>query len=218
MESTFLTLAAMDMTGKHKKKNGLTYLPWSSAWTAIKTAFPDAVCNPVKTETGCLYHTDGKTCWVETTMTIAGETQNENLAVMDHKNQAIPFDQVTSVHVNKSIKRCMVKNAALFGLDLNLWEGDDISDVVKDKRKKKDEEDAAAAEELKNVIKQISAKGSELIAAGIDKKDIRAVVQEHNDGEGNPNLIDDLETARNVLAALGEMVAPVKKSTKKETT
>ena len=215
MDNTFLTLAGLDMTAKHKKKNGLTYLPWSDAWTAIKSLFPDASCDVVKTEEGCIYHTDGKTCWVETSMTIAGETQNEILAVMDHRNQAIPLDQVTSVSANKSIKRCMAKNAALFGLDINLGSGEEISDIVKDQIRQQEESDAAEAEALKAVIKQISAKGSELIAAGIKKDEVRAVVAKYNDGEGNPNLIETMETANAVLNDLNAIVVPEAKPAKK---
>lgn len=204
--STFQALSGVDMSEKHKKKNGMTYLPWSCAWAAIKQHDPLAKCEPVKTQEGCLYHTDGKTCWVETSMTIDGETQNETLAVMDHKNQSISLEAITSTAVNKSLKRCMVKNAALFGLDLNLWEGEELSDEVKRQRKeaaKKDEEAAAA---LNAVINEISALGSKLIAAGYSKDDMYAVVGKHNKGETNPGKLPNLDVANAVKTEFEKML------------
>ncbi len=148
-KSVFATLSAIDITDKLKKKNNMSYLPWSSAWAIIKDYYPDAKYYPVKAEEGRLYHTDGKTCWVETSLTIAGETQNETLAVMDHKNQPITYDTVTSTQFSKSIKRCLVKNAALFGLGLSLWNGEELSDEAKKTRAKRQAEDAAAEAERK---------------------------------------------------------------------
>lgn len=66
MDSVFKTLSAIDITDKLKKKNNLSYLPWSSAWAIVKERYPDANYTVVKTEDGCLYHTDGKCFeWLE---------------------------------------------------------------------------------------------------------------------------------------------------------
>lgn len=217
--NTFTQLSSLDMTDKHKKKNGMLYLPWSSAWTAVKACDPLATVNPVKTDDGCLYHTDGRTCWVETTMTINGETQNETLAVMDHKNQAIPLENVTSVSVNKSLKRCMVKNAALFGLDLNLWEGEELSDEVKRQRKAQEEEEEAIAAELNELIAAVRTKGSELIAATKCKPaEVRNLVAQFNDGDGEPGNIPSAEVANAVIAAFEEKIAAAKKPAEKKST
>lgn len=144
-ESIFSILRRRDMTDKHKEKNKLTYLPWANAWAEVKSLFPSAKWDPVKSPTGVLYWTDGRTCWVETTVTIDGETQNETLAVMDYKNMAIPLEKVTMVDVEKSIRRCLTKNLALFGLDLNLWVGEEISDEAA--AEKEEEEKARKAKE-----------------------------------------------------------------------
>ena len=200
-ESTFIALSALDMTEKHKEKNGMSYLPWSCAWTAVKTHDPLAKCAPVKTPEGCLYHTDGKTCWVETSMTIDGETQNETLAVMDHRNQSIPLDSVTSTAVNKSIKRCMVKNAALFGLDLNLWEGEELSDEAKRRQEEATLQDEAEAAALAELVKRITETGSKLIAAGATRNEVYDLVKQCA-GDPNPANIRDASTANAVLTAM----------------
>lgn len=202
-KSVFETLLALDVSDHHKKKGNNTYLPWSVAWAEIKKLYPDAVCVPVKSPEGNLYHTDGKTCWVETSMTINGETQNETLAVMNHRNASIPVDEVTSTDFSRSLKRCMVKNAALFGLDLNLWNGEELSDAAKVTRAKKQEADEAAELERKKAevaLSQENAKVIELckskVAAGIDQAKLYAVVEKYTGGKKNPNAIKNIEDSQ----------------------
>lgn len=196
-KSVFATLSAIDITDKLKKKQNLSYLPWSSAWAIIKSHYPDATYRPVPDANGCLYHTDGKTCWVETSLTIAGETQNETLAVMDHRNASIPADTIQSTHFGKSLKRCLVKNAALFGLGLSLWNGEELSDEAKATRKRKQQEDAEAEKKEKAALTAENAKIIELakqkIDAGVDKDTVYAIVQKYSGGKKNPNAIQSLE-------------------------
>ena len=184
-QSVFATLSAIDITDKLKKKQNLSYLPWSSAWAIIKNHYPDATYRSLKNEVGWNYFTDGKTCWVEVELTIAGETQTEQLAVMDHRNQAIPADTVTSVAVNKSTKRALVKAAALFGLGLSLWNGEELSDEAKAEKKEK----AALAAENAKIIELAKQK----IDAGVDKDTVYAIVQKYSGGKKNPNAIQSLE-------------------------
>ena len=199
-QSVFATLSAIDITDKLKKKQNLSYLPWSSAWAIIKSHYPDATYRPVPDANGCLYHTDGKTCWVETSLTIAGETQNEQLAVMDHRNASIPADTVQSTNYMKSIKRCLVKNAALFGLGLSLWNGEELSDEAKATRKRKQQEDAEAEKKEKAALSAENAKIIELakqkIDAGVDKDTVYAIVQQYSNGKKNPNAIQSLVDSR----------------------
>ena len=194
-KNTFKDLSSIDVSEKLKKKNGLSYLPWSNAWAIIKGYDPLATYSPVKTAEGCIYHTDGKTCWVETQVTINGETQNETLAVMDNRNQSIPFDNVTSTAVGKSIKRCLVKNAALFGLGLSLWVGEELSDEVKRQRKEQQENDQKKTEELAAAIKEIASIGTDLMKIGYTREDVYAVVGKHNNGETSPGKIASLKIA-----------------------
>lgn len=199
-KGVFATLSAIDVSGKLKKKNGMSYLPWSSAWAIIKEHYPDATYEAIKTEDGCLYHTDSKTCWVETSLNIAGETQHETLAVMNHRNQSISADEVTSVDFGRSIKRCLVKNAALFGLGLSLWNGEELSDAAKQTRAKKQAEDAAAEKEKKKaeaILANANAKIIELckskIADGVAQDTLYAIVAKYTGGKKNPNAITTLE-------------------------
>lgn len=125
----FKKLNSIDVNEYTREKNGLTYLSWSKAWELAKKEFPDASfeVRHVETELGPRnYFTDGKTCWVEVSVTISGETQTESLPVMNYKNQSVGFDSVTSTDVNKAIKRCLTKCLGLFGLGLYIYNGEDI--------------------------------------------------------------------------------------------
>ena len=186
MEKTvFQTLSEIDITSKIKKKNKMDYLPWSSAWDFIKNTYPNAAYRIVKTENGCFYHNDGKTCWVETEVTIEDEIQTEVLPVLDYRNQAIGLDKVTSSDVNKSIKRCLVKNLALFGLGLSLWNGEELSDNAK---KKKADVDEALRNVQKNIINILKNKVDE----GCDKAKLFVYV-ENLIGSKNPSNVKDIE-------------------------
>ena len=210
--NVFATLSAIDITDKLKEKNKMSYLPWSSAWAILKEHFPDATYKIVKTETGCLYHTDGKTCWVETSLTINGETQNETLAVMDFKNASIPADTVQSTQFSKSIKRCLVKNAALFGLGLSLWNGEELSDTAKATRAKKRAEEDAAAEEAKRLADELAAENAKIIelaktkiAAGINNDTLYDVVKKYAGGKKNPNAIKTMEDSKKCYEEINNM-------------
>jgi ribosomal protein L34E len=120
-----------------EKKNGLTYLSWASAWGEVKKLYPDATYIIYENKDGLLYHTDGKTCWVKTGVTINGIEHIEYLPVMDYKNKSIPIDQVTSFDANKAIQRSLTKAIARHGLGLYIYAGEDLpEDFEPDKPKK----------------------------------------------------------------------------------
>ena len=199
----FKTLQALDLSDKHKTKGEkvkLTYLPWSSAWTAVKMVYPDAKFDVVRTPNGIRYWTDGRTCWVETTVTINDSTQNETLAVMNNKNEAIPLEDVTATNVDKSIKRCLVKNLALFGLDINIWEGEELSDVVKDRIE-------AEAKELSKAINDVIALGKKYIEKTGNKEMVKEVVAKHNEGNSNPNSIKELDACTAIVQEFESLIS-----------
>lgn len=204
-KSTFAVLSAVDVTDKLKKKNNMSYLPWSSAWEIVKNNFPDATYTVNKTPDGCIYHTDGKTCWVETSITINGETQTELLAVMNHRNASISADEVMSTEVNKSIKRCLVKNAALFGLGLSLWNGEELSDAAKETRKKKEKEEAVEAAALAAENAKIVALCKDKIAKGVDQASLYAVIERYTGGKKNPNAIETIDESKACYEEISKM-------------
>jgi hypothetical protein len=126
MSNYFTALNAINVNGKTEKKNGLTYLSWAWAWGEVKKLHPDAVYTIYENELGWNYHTDGKTCWVKTGVTINGIEHIEYLPVMDFRNASIHVDKVTSFDVNKAIQRSLTKAVARHGLGLYIYAGEDL--------------------------------------------------------------------------------------------
>lgn len=125
-KSVFATLNAINVNEHTEKKNGLTYLSWAWAWAKVKENYPDASYTIYENADGWNYHTDGRTCWVKTGVTIEGMEYIEDLPVMDARNRSIPADAVTSFDVNKAIQRSLTKACARHGLGLYIYAGEDL--------------------------------------------------------------------------------------------
>lgn len=128
-ENYFVTLNNINVNGKTEKKNNLTYLSWAWAWAEVKKLFPEATYTIYEDANGLFYHTDGKTCWVKTGVTVNGIEHIEYLPVMDYKNQSIPLEKVTSFDVNKAIQRSLTKAVARHGLGLYIYAGEDLPEA-----------------------------------------------------------------------------------------
>lgn len=127
----FVVLNNINVNDKTEKKNGLTYLSWAWAWGEIKKLHPNATYTIYENADGCFYHTDGKTCWVKTGVTVNGIEHIEYLPVMDYKNKSIPLNAVTSFDVNKTIQRSLTKACARHGLGLYVYAGEDLPEEEK---------------------------------------------------------------------------------------
>ena len=126
MDNYFTELYAVNVNGHTEKKNNLTYLSWAWAWGEIKKRHPDATYTVYENADGWNYHTDGRTCWVKTGVTVNGIEHIEYLPVMDYKNKSISIENVTSFDVNKAIQRSLTKACARHGLGLYIYAGEDL--------------------------------------------------------------------------------------------
>lgn len=157
-QTYFTKLNAVSVTEQTKKKLGLTYLPWASAYAEIMKVDPNAVFEiltytPKKVVDGVVvddepryYFTVGNSAIVKTRITLNRKrvqqflevqpdgssqetiTKEMWLPIMNAKNGAVPIDQITSTDWNKAIWRCFVKNIAAFGLGLHVYDGEEFSD------------------------------------------------------------------------------------------
>ena len=146
MDNYFNDLYAVNVNGHTEKKNGLTYLSWAWAWGEIKKRHPDATYTVYENADGWNYHTDGRTCWVKTGVTVNGIEHIEYLPVMDYKNKSISTENVTSFDVNKAIQRSLTKACARHGLGLYIYAGEDLP-----------EEEAAEKQDWSRNAKNIAA-------------------------------------------------------------
>lgn len=126
----FEKLAAIDCRDKIEKKGKLSYLPWAWAWDQFKRVFPDSFFTIYERPDGCIYWTDGRTCWVKTGVTLVdGDFRLEHieyLPVMDNMNRSIPLERVDSRAANDSIQRSLTKAVARHGLGLYVYAGEDV--------------------------------------------------------------------------------------------
>ena len=153
MENYFAELNALNVGDKIEKKNGLSYLSWAWAWGEVKKLHPDAQYRIYENADGWNYHTDGRTCWVKTGVTVAGIEHIEYLPVMDNRNKSILAENVTSFDVNKAIQRSLTKALARHGLGLYIYAGEDLPEEAQ----KAVKEEAKKAQETKiDEVKQAS--------------------------------------------------------------
>ena len=156
-KSVFEVLNSINVNEHTEKKNGLTYLSWAWAWAEVKKHYPDAFYTIYENKDGLNYHTDGRTCWVKTGVTIEGLEHIEYLPVMDYKNQSIGADRVTSFDVNKAIQRSLTKAVARHGLGLYIYAGEDLPETERENSNDAlgnaclDVEGAKTVDELKEV-------------------------------------------------------------------
>lgn len=126
MDNYFTELNSINVNEHVEKKNGLSYLSWAWAWGALKKIHPDATYTIHENADGWNYHTDGRTAWVKTGVTVNGIEHIEELPVMDFRNKSIPLEQITSFDVNKAIQRSLTKAVARHGLGLYIYAGEDL--------------------------------------------------------------------------------------------
>jgi len=126
MTNYFEELNRIDCKDKIEKKNGLSYLSWAFAWGELKKKHPTASYTIYENQQGWNYHTDGRTAWVKTGVSIDGLEHIEYLPVMDYRNKSIPLDSITSFDVNKTIQRSLTKAVARHGLGLYIYAGEDL--------------------------------------------------------------------------------------------
>ena len=152
--SVFETLNNINVNEKTEKKGKLTYLSWAWAWAEVKKAYPEAQYTIYENADGWNYHTDGRTAWVKTGVTIEGIEHIEYLPIMDFTNKSIPLENVTSFDVNKAIQRSLTKACARHGLGLYIFAGEDLPEEEKkeEEPKKRAVDDKAHIDALHNLM------------------------------------------------------------------
>lgn len=219
-KSIFQTLYDADVTGKVKKKNGLSYISWAAAWAEVKKRYPDATyhvytCQPepyeetitefkdgVPTVSRTVKRTpqprpwfdDGKSAWVEVGVTINGMEAKETYAIMDFKNNAVKAEQVTSTDANKAKMRALAKACAQHGLALFLYEGEDMPEGVKKER-------TGLADARKKVVSAAQA----AVKKGVDRAKIYALIAEKNNGNDSPTEIPTIALCTEIITAIKAM-------------
>lgn len=198
-DNYFNILNDIDVSGKTEEKNGLTYLSWAWAWGEVKKKFPTANYKIYERADGCIYWTDGSTCWVKTGVIINDIEHIEYLPVMDYKNKSIPLDKVTSFDVNKAIQRSLTKACARHGLGLYIYAGEDLPEAVVENKSK-----------LQSVIDNIGGLVDELLktekASRHEISDIiKNIYTVNGKKSANYKAISDIDIANKVFEELKKL-------------
>ena len=125
-KSVFETLNAINVNERTETKNKLTYLSWAWAWQIVKQNYPTSTYTIYEDNDGLFYHSDGRSAWVKTGVTIEGIEHIEYLPVFDFRNNSVPLAKLTSTDVNKTIQRSLTKAIARHGLGLYIYAGEDL--------------------------------------------------------------------------------------------
>lgn len=211
----FRKLNEINVNEHTEEKNGLTYLSWMWAWQTLKLLYPESYSTVYKPENGWNYWTDGRTCWVETGVTLVyydddgsrcSIENREMLPVMDHRNRSIPADQVTSMDVNKAIQRSITKAIARHGLGAYIYAGEDMPEESEETKAARLQAEADARKEAEVLVKEIDTlvreKTKDMTAA--QKKDFAANVISPVIGFANYKACKDRQQLGVLLKTLKE--------------
>ena len=126
---TPIDLLKINVNEHTEKKNGMTYLSWSWAWTEVLKADPAANFEVKMFSDGTgigmtPVMSVGDTAMVWVTCTVFGKAMTCQLPVLDFRNK--PISHPNAMDVNTAIMRCLVKAIALHGLGLYIYSGEDM--------------------------------------------------------------------------------------------
>lgn len=199
MRNYFIILNDINVSDKTEKKNGLTYLSWAWAWGEVKKKFPESNYKVYETPTGCIYWTDGRTCWVKTSVTVNDIEHIEYLPVLDYKNRSLELEKVTSFDANKSIQRSLTKACARHGLGLYIYAGEDLPETVSEEMIK-----------LKDTINKIDKLAKKIVSKGTPNKVVADTIKKHFSVDKIPSAnykeIKDIKIAEAVLSDLQKLI------------
>ena len=133
-ETLFNQLNQKDVNNHVEKKNGLTYLAWSYAHQELKKIDPEYTIKThefphpdvARDDYFVPYLSTPEGYFVQVSVTVKGHTETEWLPVLDFRNKSLAKGSATTFDINKAQKRCFVKAAALHGLGLYIYNGEEV--------------------------------------------------------------------------------------------
>ena len=204
----FNALSNLDLSDKCEKRESLTYLSWANAWSEFKSAYPSATYKILKNEDGLPYFSDPNLgIMVFTEVTVDDVTHQMWLPVMNGANKSMKLTSYTyqvwdgykkayvektvqaasMFDINKTLMRCLVKNLAMFGLGLYIFQGDDLPEKSAD-----DTTSSAQQQPIQRTVQQPTdplAPIKNAINSMVDVNSLMNLYFDHqNEVEGNPEI------------------------------
>ena len=136
-QTLFNQLNSKNVNDHVEKKQGLSYLAWSYAHQELMKIDPNYEMkiheypHPDVTNEQYFvpYLASPEGYSVTVSITLKGLTKTETLPVLDFKNKSVPYKQADMFQINKTYKRAFVKAAALHGIGLYLYHGEEAPDA-----------------------------------------------------------------------------------------
>lgn len=133
-KTLFEQLNTLNVSDHVEKKNGFNYLAWTHAHEQLKNVDPNYEIKiheyphpDIPNEQVFVpYLATPEGYFVKVSITLKGVTESEWLPVLDFKNKSLAKGQATTFDINKAQKRCFVKAAALHGLGLYIYNGEEL--------------------------------------------------------------------------------------------
>ncbi|WP_426429110.1 DUF1071 domain-containing protein [Staphylococcus equorum] len=191
-KTLFQQLNLLNVNDHVEKKQGLSYLAWSYAHQELMKIDPnyemkihDYPHPEVLNEQYFVpYLASPEGYSVTVSITLKGVTKTETLPVLDMRNKSVAYKSADMFQINKTYKRAFVKCAALHGIGLYLYHGEDAPD-------QSDELRQTLLEEIQNITDLLVSQGTEITTDEVKEKfqigDINVMTQ--SDIVGNIKLI-----------------------------
>jgi len=157
-------LRTVNCSDNTQEKNGLTYLSWTWAWSAMMEEYPEATYHFPDSE----IHGDG-TVTVHCTINIGELERTMWLPVMSgFKNAAVSNPSARDIGDSKM--RCLVKCMAMFGLGHYIYAGEDLPpDSKGDSAPVKNQTEPATKTEKVKAIEQVQNVKPETLEEAVEE-------------------------------------------------
>lgn len=219
----FNRLYSLNVNDKVEKKGNLTYLSWSYAWAEFKKTYPEATYRVLQNPVNNMPYFEDPNMGVMVFTEVKADdlTYTMWLPVMDSSNRAMkshPYsytvfnkyknqeetktvEAATMFDVNKTIMRCLVKNLAMFGLGLYIYNGEDLPE---DKTSDNDMSTPKATTAKRSVVRMTANDryaGIRKALRDVDTMDtlVSLYNMHRSEVEGNPEIKAMFSTRKNEL-------------------
>lgn len=133
-QTLFEQLNALNVSDHVEQKNGFNYLAWTHAHEQLKKIDPNYKIithefphpDIPNEQVFVPYLSTPEGYFVQVSIKLKDITETEWLPVLDFKNKALSKGQATTFDINKAQKRCFVKCAAMHGLGLYIYNGEEM--------------------------------------------------------------------------------------------
>ena len=197
-ERVWKTLSNVDVTPYLQVKNKFSYLPWADCWMLLMAHFPEST---FEFDDPKMYENQTGEQWV-TVRVIQGEDTMVRrwwLPYMDYNNK--PVSNPTSLQINNTRMRTLVKCVAMCGLGVEVYSGEDVPDKGQDS-------------EAVSSVKSTSVRADIIEEMALTDEDWATVsewVEKLQEAMPTAELIDydALEPLYGAVAKLGELAIPI---------